>query len=120
MSRTQKDLIEGFIAKTFELSINDLGPEAKVVYRQQINKLVSKFRKILQKLKHSQKKRSLERHIFISAEECNFITNFVKQNTLRSNSNSEDEDEKESDADVAADEKMDKHVRKPFAELTSQ
>ena len=118
--RTQKDLIEGFIAKTFELSIKDLGPEAKVVYRQQINKLVSKFRKILQKLKHSQKKRSLEKHIFISAEECNFITNFVKQNTLRSNSSSEDEDENESDADVAADEKTDKHVRKPFAELTSQ
>ena len=60
--RTQKDLIEGFIAKTFELSIKDLGPEAKVVYRQQINKLMSKFRKILQKLKHSQKKSSLERN----------------------------------------------------------
>ena len=55
--RTQKDLIEGFIAKTFELSIKDLVPEAKVVYRQQINKLMSKFRKILQKLKHSKKNR---------------------------------------------------------------
>ena len=118
--RTQKDLIEGLNAKTFELSIKDLGPEAKVVYRQQINKLVSKLRKILQKLKHSKMKSSLERHIFISAEECNFITNFVKQNILRSNSSSEDEDENESDADVAADEKTDKQVRKPFAELTNQ
>ena len=63
--RTQNDLIEGFIAKTFELSIKDLGSEAKVVYRQQINKLMSKFRKILQKLKHSKLTTRNKRQLFI-------------------------------------------------------
>ena len=54
--RTQKDLIDGFIAKTFKLPIKDLGPEAKLVYKQQINKLVSHFRKYFRSLKAQRRK----------------------------------------------------------------
>ena len=70
---TQYNLICKFLAEKFNITPDKKSIEIKTIFRKEVDRLVSSFRKILIKAKSSKNSITLEQTIFVTEDKCTFL-----------------------------------------------
>ena len=103
--KTQKELIEEFLAQKFKISIKHATPADKFAFGQQVNRLVCNFKYILRNLRSSKKTSILRNIVFISTAECVLLRDLAKQSIYMNETCLDDGNENVLDDDATVDEK---------------
>ena len=88
---TQYNLICNFLAEKFNITPDKKSMEIKTIFRNEVNRLVSSFKKILIKAKSSKNSNILDQTIFVTEDKGNFLAELMEQYTSENSSSSEEE-----------------------------
>ena len=117
---TQYNLICKFLAEKFNINPDKKSIEIKTIFRNEVDRLVSSFRKILIKAKSSKNSITLDQTIFVTEDKCTFLVELMEQYTSENSSSSEEEICDEIEEVEAENEKEEKKFYKTFGQLGSQ
>ena len=74
---TQYNLICMFLAEKFNITPDKKSIEIQTIFRNEVNRLVSSFKKILIKAKSSKNSNTLDQTIFVTEEKCIFLVELL-------------------------------------------
>ena len=86
--KTQHDLVRGFLAEKLDISSTNKSKEVKIIFGQEVDKLVSSLRKILVNARSSKMTTTLGQIIFMPSDKCIFLLERMEQNESEDSSNS--------------------------------
>ena len=78
---TQYSLIGMFLAEKFNITPDKKSIEIQTIFRNEVNRLVSSFKKILIKAKSSKNSNILDQTIFVTEDKCNILVELMEQYT---------------------------------------
>ena len=76
---SQSDLVETFLLTKLRISFIGASPEVQAIFKQHQNKTVSSLRKLLAKIKITKKTTDLDQIIFITAQDCNLLSQLAQK-----------------------------------------
>jgi len=113
---TQYNLICKFLAEKFNINPDKKSIEIKTIFRNEVDRLVSSFRKILIKAKSSKNSITLDQTIFVTEDKCTFLVELMEQYTSENSSSSDEEICNEIEEVEAENEKEEKKFYKTFGQ----
>ena len=118
--RTQGDLIEYFLEQKLNVSFQYLNLDACAILHKEVEKLVSKLRKILSNVRNVKKNDKLVQTVFITFEQCQLLSNLDENVNSGDMADADESEWDEEDTDGSHTEKDGNMFYKSFENLASQ